>query len=143
MKSAFLVSVLLCAAFAAPAFAAPNVSFGDDNGNYTHDGECDDPRFEGPGMTGTALLSDDMLHDATDCQAAFDAGKLTLRGVADDGTVDFGDDGGSYAKDGECDDMRFTGPGMTATTLIEDDIMHDATDCRAAYEAAKVKLHLK
>jgi hypothetical protein len=143
MKSAFFVGVILCTAFAAPAFAAPNVSFGDDSGNYTHDGECDDPRFEGPGMTSTALLSEDMLHDATDCQAAFDAGKLTLRGVADDGTVDFGDDTGSYSNDGECDDLRFTGPGMTTTTLIEDDVMHDATDCRAAYEAAKIKLHLK
>lgn len=143
MKPAFLIGVALYAALAAPAFAAPAVSFGDDGGNYTHDGECDDPRFAGPGMTGTPLLSDDMLHDATDCQAAFEAGKLTLNGVADDGTIDFGDDNGSYTKDGECDDLRFVGPGMTATTLLEDDIMHDATDCRTAYEAAKVKLRLK
>src|SRR3546814_9784526 len=139
MKSASLAGAVLCALFAMPAYSAPAVSFGDDNGSYSNDGECDDPRFWGPGMTGTALLSDDVLHDASDCQAAFDAGKLTLRGVAEDGTVDFGDDEGSYANDGECDDLRFIGSGMTATSLIEDDIMHDATDCRTAYEAGKLK----
>ncbi|WP_240231768.1 hypothetical protein [Devosia lacusdianchii] len=126
-----------------PAFAAQNVGFGDDAGEYSNDGECDDPRFEGAGMTATALLSDDVLHDATDCKAAFDAGQLTLRGVGDDGTVDFGDDNGEYSNDGECDDMRFTGSGMTATALIQDDIMHDATDCKSAYDAGKIKLRLK
>lgn len=121
--------------------AQPAYSFGDDNGEYANDGECDDPRFDGPGMTGTALLSDDVLHDASDCEAAFNAGQLTLRGVADDGTIDFGDDEGEYANDGECDDLRFIGSGMTATALIQDDIMHDATDCRTAYEAGKLKLN--
>lgn len=121
--------------------AAPAFSFGDDNGDYTRDGECDDPRFDGPGMTATDLLSDDVLHDATDCEAAFKAGKLTLRGVAGDGSIDFGDDKGEYANDGECDDLRFIGSGMTATALIQDDIMHDATDCRTAYEAGKLKLN--
>ena len=143
MKAAVLLGIALCAITVAPAFAAPKFSFGDDTGSYANDGECDDPRFSGPGMTGTALLSDDVLHDATDCQAAFDAGKLTLRGVAEDGTVDFGDDTGEYSKDGECDDLRFTGSGMTETSLLEDDIMHDATDCKAAFEAGKLKLHLK
>lgn len=126
-----------------PAMAAQNVSFGDDAGEYSNDGECDDPRFEGPGMTATALLSDDILHDATDCQSAYDDGKLTLRGVAEDGTIDFGDDNGEYANDGECDDMRFIGSGMTATALIQDDIMHDATDCKSAYDAGRLKLHVK
>lgn len=124
-----------------PSQAQPAYSFGDDNGEYANDGECDDPRFDGPGMTGTALLSDDVLHDASDCEAAFNAGQLTLRGVADDGTIDFGDDEGEYANDGECDDLRFIGSGMTATALIQDDIMHDATDCRTAYEAGKLKLN--
>lgn len=128
---------------AGPAHAAPNVSFGDDSGDYSRDGECDDPRFDGPGMTATDLLSDDILRDASDCEAAFKAGKLTLRGVAEDGTIDFGDDEGEYANDGECDDLRFIGSGMTATGLIQDDIMHDATDCRTAYEAGKLKLHLR
>src|SRR5215217_939172 len=126
-----------------PALGAQPVSFGDDGGEYSNDGECDDPRFEGAGMTGTALLSDDILHDATDCQSGFDGGNLTLRGVAADGTINFGDDTGQYARDGECDDMRFTGSGMTATALIQADILHDATDCQTAYEAGKLKLHMK
>lgn len=127
----------------APAYAAPKFSFGDDAGSYSKDGECDDPRFDGPGMTSTPLLSDDIMHDATDCEAAWKAGRLTLRGVADDGTVDFGDDKGEYAKDGECDDLRFIGEGLTETALIEEDIMHDATDCKTAYEAGKLQLNLK
>ncbi len=57
------------------------------------------------------------------------------------GTVDFGDDSGDYAKDGECDDLRFKGSGMTNTGLIAADIMHDASDCRAAFKAGKIKVH--
>jgi hypothetical protein len=30
-------------------------------------------------MTATDLLQEDMLHDATDCSAAFEAGTITLR----------------------------------------------------------------
>lgn len=48
-------------------------------------------------------------------------------------TIDFGDDSSTWANDGECDDPRFAGPGMTTTTLLASDILHDATDCRAAY----------
>ncbi len=126
---------------AGPAHGAPAYSFGDDKGDYSNDGECDDPRFDGPGMTATDLLSDDVLHDASDCETAFKAGQLTIRGLAEDGSIDFGDDKGEYANDGECDDLRFIGSGMTATELIQDDIMHDATDCRTAYEAGKLKLN--
>ena len=32
-----------------------------------------------------------------------------------------------------------SGPGMTNTILLDDDIMHDATDCRLAYEAGLEK----
>jgi hypothetical protein len=141
MKAVLVAGVALCAVLTAPVLAAPKFSFGDDKGEYSNDGECDDPRFAGPGMTGTPLLSDDVLHDASDCRVAFEAGKVTLRGVADDGTIDFGDDAGAYSADGECDDLRLIGSGMTASSLLEDDIMHDATDCEAAYEAGKLKLH--
>lgn len=143
VRAIFLGGLALALVAASPALAARNIHFGDDAGEYANDGECDDPRFEGAGMTGTALLSDDLLHDATDCRTAYDAGKLTLRGVAEDGSIDFGDDSGEYSRDGECDDMRFAGPGMTATTLIQDDIMHDATDCRTAHDAGQLKLRLK
>lgn len=147
IKSMSKLVVWTAAAFLAmaslSAHAAPAVSFGDDNGDYANDGECDDGRFEGKGMTSTPLLSEDVLHDASDCKAAYEAGTISLRGVADDGTVDFGDDSGEWANDGECDDMRFVGPGMTTTALIDDDIMRDASDCRTAYEAGEIKLQLK
>ena len=123
----------------APAFAQ-SVNFGNDNGKWSNDGECDDARFDGPGMTQTPLLSDDVLRDATDCQTAFEAGRLTLRGVDAAGRIDFGDDGSQWANDGECDDMRFEGPGMTLTPLLFDDIMHDATDCRNAHKAGRLRL---
>ncbi len=116
------------------------VNFGDDNGEWSNDGECDDPRFEGPGMTQTPLLVEDVLHDATDCEQAFVAGRLTLRGVDADGAVDFGDDSGEWANDGECDDMRFKGAGMTATPLLFEDIMTDATDCKTAYDSGRLTL---
>lgn len=55
-------------------------------------------------------------------------------------TVDFGDDTSRWANDNECDDSRFEGAGMTATPLLEEDIGHDATDCRTAYEAGNLTL---
>ena len=62
------------------AEAAASINFGDDNGDWANDGECDDSRFEGPGMTATPLLEEDVGHDATDCRTAFAAGQLQLRG---------------------------------------------------------------
>jgi hypothetical protein len=46
---------------------------------------------------------------------------------------DFGRDTSTWANDGECDDPRFTGPGVAGVT-VEADRMADATDCRAAFE---------
>ena len=74
---------------AAPALAAGDgasagqiaIDFGDDNGDWANDNECDDSRFEGAGMTATPLLEEDIGHDATDCRTAYEAGNLTLRGV--------------------------------------------------------------
>ncbi|KRA95626.1 hypothetical protein ASD83_18430 [Devosia sp. Root685] len=54
-------------------------------------------------------------------------------------TVDFGDDSSDWAKDGECDDPRFTGTGA-ASELVDADLMKDATDCKAAFEAGTVTL---
>ncbi len=54
------------------------VDFGDDSGSWTNDGECDDPRFEGPGMA-SFLLDDDILSDASDCRALFEAGAIWLK----------------------------------------------------------------
>ncbi|WEK05199.1 MAG: hypothetical protein P0Y65_02780 [Candidatus Devosia phytovorans] len=143
MKKTIVIGAALFLALGTPAFSAPKFSFGDDSSEYSNDGECDDPRFEGAGMTSTPLLEDDVMADASDCRAAFEAGRLTLRGIADDGTVDFGDDASEYANDGECDDLRFRGAGMTGTPLLEDDVMHDATDCKTAYSKGQLELNLK
>lgn len=116
------------------------VNFGNDNGEWSNDDECDDPRFEGIGMTSTPLLSDDVLRDATDCSTAFQNDRLQLVGVDQNGKINFGDDDGEWSNDGECDDMRFAGPGMTSTPLLSDDIMHDATDCRDAFQADLLSL---
>ncbi|MEO1637990.1 MAG: hypothetical protein AAFU41_01925 [Pseudomonadota bacterium] len=116
------------------------VNFGNDLGQWSNDGECDDPRFEGAGMTTTPLLHDDLMRDATDCSTAFLAGDLRLVGIGKGGHINFGDDTSDWANDGECDDMRFEGPGMTTTPLLADDILHDASDCRNAYTAGLLTL---
>jgi hypothetical protein len=133
------------------AAAAPD--FGDDNGQFSRDGECDDMRFEGAGMTSTPLLDGDIKHDATDCRAAFNQGRLTFKGdnVSEAtlaGSVDagqlsriqWGDDNGSFSNDGECDDKRFEGAGMTSTPLLDSDIKHDASDCRTAFQQGRLAL---
>ena len=130
-----------------------NVDFGDDASQFSKDGECDDKRFTGAGMTSTPLLESDVRHDATDCRGAFNQGRLTLKDAgsstvtaqqtyAPSGTdhVIWGDDASKFSKDGECDDMRFTGAGMTDTPLLESDVKHDATDCRTAYDQGRLTL---
>lgn len=114
--------------------------FGDDASDWSKDQECDDPRFEGPGMTGTKLLDIDIGHDATDCKAQWDGDRIQLVGDWAGDTPDFGDDASEWANDKECDDPRFTGEGMTVTTLLQEDILHDATDCKAAFDAGKITL---
>ncbi len=58
--------------------------------------------------------------------------------IVSDG-IDFGDDLSNWADDGECDDPRFNGEGA-ATTLLKDDMYHDATDCSAGYSAGTIQL---
>ena len=133
------VGVIACLA-TGPAFAQ-EINFGDDSSVWANDGECDDARFTGPALTSTLLLEEDVLADATDCRIGFEAGDLKLLGVAADGTVEFGNDSGEWSNDGECDDMRFEGPGMTARFLLQQEgIMTDATDCRDAFNAGQLKL---
>jgi hypothetical protein len=72
-------AALLATTWTPVAAAAPSVDFGDDTSKYARDGECDDKRFSGPGMTETALLDSDIKHDATDCRAAYRQGRLQLR----------------------------------------------------------------
>lgn len=129
-------------ALVSPA-AAQSVDFGDDSSQWARDGECDDKRFTGSGMTATPLLDEDVGHDATDCAKAFKAGTITLRTVATEDLVidgiNFGTDDGEWANDNECDDKRFSGPGMTNTILLDEDIGRDATDCANAYQAGRIE----
>ena len=139
---------------AAPVPAlAQNIDFGDDASRFAKDGECDDMRFSGPGMTDTTLIDSDIRHDATDCRTAYNQGRLTYNGGRRDGGstgstyaasgvnhIIWGDDASKYAKDGECDDKRFVGAGMTSTPLLDSDIKHDATDCRTAYTQGRLQL---
>ena len=66
-----------------PAYAAgapydsKGVDFGDNTSSYADDGQCDDPRFQGPGVAST-LLDSDLKHDRNDCKAAFEAGTIVL-----------------------------------------------------------------
>lgn len=142
-----LVATPLPLAHAQPAPIAAftsfdGVDFGDDAGEFTHDGECDDLRFTGDGMTQTPLMPDDIFRDASDCRTAFRTGKVTLAPMfirlSGEREIDWGDDSSEFARDGECDDLRFEGPGLTETPLLADDIGHDASDCRVAYKKGKI-----
>ncbi len=152
-----LVGLVLTLGLGAPAFAqkgdtttAPavtaGINFGDDTSEWNKDGECDDPRFEGTGSA-SEVVDADLMKDATDCKAAFDAGTITLKSETDTATatdaptadIDFGDDTSEWAKDGECDDPRFQGTA-SASELVDADLMKDATDCKAAFEAGTITL---
>ncbi|MDP3492752.1 MAG: hypothetical protein Q8R82_06525 [Hyphomonadaceae bacterium] len=137
-RSAWRTGKIQLAAAASRIAATPD--FGDDASDWSEDGECDDPRFKGDGMTTTTLLEDDILHDAADCSAAWQRGEISLAGFSSTGVPDFGDDDGAYALDGECDDPRFKGAGMTDTTLLSEDILHDATDCEDAWSRDQIEL---
>lgn len=64
---------------------------------------------------------------------------LTLAGCMSGAGIDFGNDKSRWAKDGECDDPRFTGPG-TDEILLEEDRGRDATDCRALFQQGRVTI---
>jgi hypothetical protein len=114
---------------------AQEPNFGDDSSNWARNGECDDPRFQGSGMA-DYLIDGDRLNDATDCQALFNLGRVSLISTDE---VDFGDDSSEWARDGQCDDPRFQGSGM-ASTVIDSDRLSDATDCQALFNLGEVRL---
>lgn len=129
-----LLACLALAGVLAPGSgSAQAVEFGDDSGAYPQDNECDDRRFVGTGMA-VVLNWRNTGRDASDCKALHDAGQIRLwvMGEALRATecraIDFGNDSSDYAKDDECDDMRFEGPGM-ARSVSQDNIGLDATDC--------------
>lgn len=56
----------------------PEINYGNNSSQWAFDGECDDPRFYGPGMADT-LLEEDMGRDASDCRNAMNAGLIAPR----------------------------------------------------------------
>lgn len=60
LSAAALMSIVATGAFA-------DIQFGDNASDWAFDGECDDPRFQGPGMADT-LLWEDAYHDQNDCE---------------------------------------------------------------------------
>ena len=117
------------------------ISFGDNTSSWHSDGECDDPRFRGTGMA-QELVDADLQHDSEDCLALYQAGSITLASNTPspaETSIDFGDDTSKWANDGECDDPRFAGQGMTSQ-LMTQDIGHDAADCKALSDAGSIVL---
>ena len=136
------LTVLIFLALSGAAFAQGDIDFGDDSGDWTNDGECDEPRFEGDGMA-SVLLDEDRLRDASDCRDLFNAGSISLRQdvssfAASDG-ISYGDDSSTWSFDGECDDPRFEGDGM-ATVLLDEDAYADATDCSGLVAQGRIRL---
>lgn len=130
------------------------IDFGTDSGIWANDDECDDPRFSGEGMS-DVLLDSDIKADASDCKAAFIAGKITLGESSrspekeaplefalrqfKSGDIDFGSDTSEWANDDECDDPRFVGKGMSGV-LLDEDKLADASDCKALFERGEITL---
>lgn len=117
------------------------VDFGDDSSTWANDSQCDDPRFVGDGMAAT-LLEADRLRDASDCRALFIAGSIRLAEeitTPSNSGLDFGDNSSTWAFDGQCDDPRFAGRGMSAL-LLDTDMFHDAQDCRELFEQGSIRI---
>ncbi|MCI5106038.1 MAG: caspase family protein, partial [Pseudomonadales bacterium] len=138
-------SIQLLANTGAGNVSAAGIEFGDDSSNWANDGECDDPRFEGDGMA-FSTSETDIRRDASDCRSLFQQGSISLissdansASLVDSSGIDFGDDSGNWALDGECDDPRFSGDGM-AISLQDSNIRRDASDCRALFQTGSIQL---
>ena len=115
------------------------VAFGDNSGDRSGNGRCDDPRFWG-GATAKDVWRENLFRDAADCRIAFEAGSVRLftaellgqlKPDALPGGQELGDDSSEWALDGQCDDPRFEG-GAMADELLNEDMRSDATDCGKA-----------
>ncbi len=130
----------------ATMIALTGIDFGDNSGPFSDDGECDDPRFEGPGAADFAF-DDAAFTDASDCSGLYLEGLLTYIDpnsadadiVVDSSDINFGDNTSVFADDGECDDPRFEGSGA-AFASSETSRMHDANDCRSLFESGQITL---
>lgn len=129
-----------------PSYAqSPNeINFGDDTSTWANDGECDDPRFEGEGMA-ASTNREDRLRDATDCRTLLEDGKITFSKTQYDPEmtvfegVQLGDDSGRYPNDGECDDPRFVGFGMSQSP-DHPEIEKDRSDCSYGLQLGELSI---
>lgn len=55
-----------------------DIEWGDNSSHWANDGECDDPRFAGPGAAANNTVSD-RYHDANDCRLRYEQGDIYLR----------------------------------------------------------------
>ncbi len=67
-----------------PLFATPAndaaINYGDDGGDFTNNGTCDDIRFTGAYSAGVYYIFEDIGHDATDCRNAVTSGAASWQG---------------------------------------------------------------
>ena len=141
--------------------AKATIDFGVNGGDWAGDGLCDDARFAGIAIS-AMQTRDRIFQDAGDCAAAFDAGNVHIKKGAfltqtdadaakkasqdfagtdlsqNTGKPDFGDDSYGWADDGNCDDKRFVGEGMSRAPYMPFAVAADASDCRAAWDAGSV-----
>ena len=77
MKKPLLALILAIALGTSGQVLAYGIEWGDNSSRWANDGECDDPRFSGPGRSG--LMNDThLLSDANDCRRLFEQGQIWL-----------------------------------------------------------------
>jgi len=141
----FMASAAIALTTILPAFAEDALpDFGDNEGGYPFDMECDDPRFVGMGSARSADL-EEIGHDASDCKYHYELGTVVLwdetkaRAATICTAINFGDNSSEWADDGECDDPRFIGKGVD-DLVVWDDLGRDSKDCRKACDAGTALL---
>lgn len=144
MKHIYLFAALGALGLTACVTTVGGLQFGNDSGSFARDGECDDPRFAGGGMA-SDLDARNIMKDATDCSQLYQAQRIRPQRTRDQWntsmcrSIRYGNNSSEWARDNECDDPRFTGPGADEILLLED-LKADADDCRRLCNAGAVWL---
>ncbi|MBD3676795.1 MAG: hypothetical protein HUJ27_00140 [Rhodobacteraceae bacterium] len=142
--AAAVLAMLLAMPAHAQGLSINGIDFGMNDSEYADDGECDDPRFVGDGMAESLDQANTMM-DAFDCAVHFQEGNIRPQrtkaewDIAECRAIDYGDNSSQWARDDECDDPRFTGPGADEI-MVPEDFKADATDCRALCTSGQVWL---